>query len=240
MGMKEATTRRIYNLQSHFYDQVFGNKMQSRMADAIRRMNIQPGERVLDIGIGTGVSLELYPRHCQVTGIDISEGMLAKAQDRVRKYALDNVLLARADAMLMPFPDHSFDRIFFSHVITVVSDPQCLLEHIKRVGKPGCQIVMINHFQSGNRVLAWLEEVLSPFFVHLGWRSDLNLYELLREADLEVNFRYKTRGLDLWDVVFMRNAPPRLGSYQEAMAGLGPAVPRSVGRLVSPSASARA
>jgi phosphatidylethanolamine/phosphatidyl-N-methylethanolamine N-methyltransferase len=217
MGMKEHSTRKIYNIQAYFYDQIAGNLIRRRQRDAISKMQIQPGERVLDIGIGTGVSLETYPRHCHVVGIDISEGMLEKARHRIQSQNMTHVSLAIADAMFMPFKESSFDHILISHVVTVVSDPVCLLNHIKRVGKPGCRIVIINHFQSGYRLMAWLEKVTSPFFTKLGWRSDLNLHELLQQVDMEIDFRYKVRYIDLWDIVFLRNNKPRLVRYNVAM-----------------------
>jgi len=216
-GMSEPKTRKIYNVQSHFYDWVGARMIRRRQSNAVARMNIKPGDTVLDIGVGTGLSLELYPPRCRVLGIDISEGMLGKADERMRHSGMKNVSLVRADAMLMPFADNTFDHILVSHVITVVSDPRRLLDHIKRVGKPGCRIVIINHFQSGYRALAWLERILVPVCVHLGWRSDLNLHELLQGVHVDVEFRYKIRSFDLWEIVFLRNSKPRLVSYERAM-----------------------
>lgn len=222
MGMKEPRTRKIYNVQSYFYDQLAGSMIRRRQCSAISRMSIQPGEKVLDIGIGTGVSLEQYPRHCHVVGIDISEGMLGKARERIVNEDLKHASLVRADAMFMPFDDQTFDHILISHVITVVSNPQRLLEHIKRVGKPNCRIVIINHFQSGYRGIAWLEKILSPICVHLGWRSDLNLHELLAESQLEINFRYKIRSFDVWEIVFLRNTAPKLANCSLARRPVAP------------------
>lgn len=217
MGMEEHSTRKIYNIQAYFYDEIAGGLIRRRQKDAISKMQIQPGDRILDIGIGTGMSLERYPRNCHVVGIDISEGMLKKAQDRIKTENMTHASLAIADAMFMPFKDNSFDHILVSHVVTVVSDPVRLLNHIKRVGKPGCRIVIINHFQSGYRLMAWLEKVTSPFFTKLGWRSDLNLHELLQQVEMEIDFRYKVRYIDLWDIVFLRNNKPRLVRYNRAM-----------------------
>ncbi len=233
MGMEEHSTRKIYNIQAHFYDEVAGNMIRRRQRDAISRMQIKPGQHVLDIGIGTGVSLETYPRDCFVTGIDISEGMLAKARERIENSGQRNASLVLADAMFMPFKDNSFDHILVSHVVTVVSDPICLLNHIKRVGKPGCRIVIINHFQSGFRPMAWLEKVLSPFFVKVGWRSDLNIHELLQEVKLEFDFRYKIRYIDFWDIVFMRNTKPRLVRYDVAMQEVPATVYPHMGTAIS-------
>lgn len=207
--MEESLTRKIYNIQSHFYDQLLANAIRKRQQDAISRMNIKAGDLVLDIGIGTGVSLESYPPYCRVVGIDISEGMLRRARERVKRLGLRNVSLALADAMKMPFKENTFDHILVSHVITVVSDPIKLLENIKRVGKPDARIVIINHFQSGCRPIAFLEKILSPVCVKLGWRSDLNFHEVISQADLSVDFRYKKNAVDLWEIVFLRNRKPR-------------------------------
>ncbi len=223
MGMEEHSTRKIYDIQSYFYDYIVANMIQRRQRDAVSRMGIKPGDRVLDIGIGTGLSLEVYPRDCKVVGIDISEGMLKKAHQRIKTHHLAKASLAIADAMFMPFKENSFDHIFISMVVSVVSDAACLLNHIKRIGKPGCRVVIINHFQSGFRPMAWLEKILSPFCNKLGWNSDLNLHELLQQVDMEIDFRYKVRNIDFWDIVFLRNDKPRLVRYNVAMQP-GPAI----------------
>jgi len=166
---------------------------------------LQPGDTVLDVGIGTGLSLETYPTDIRVAGLDISEGMLRKARQRTRKHGLNGVSLIRANALEIPFASDSFDHVLISHVITVVSDPVRLVREIRRVGKPGCRIVIINHFQSGNRVMALIEKVLCPFFQKIGWRSDLSLEKLMSQTGLNVDFRYKLDVVDFWHTVFITN-----------------------------------
>jgi len=216
-SMREVTTRKIYNIQSKFYDAIAARLVHRRQSSAIARMGIKPGDTVLDIGVGTGVSLSVYPKDCRVVGVDLSEGMLGKAHKRVERLGLKDRSLVLADAMFMPFADQSFDFVMISLVVTVVSDPVRLMENIKRVTKPDARIVIINHFQSGFRLMAWLEKVFNPFFVKVGWRSDLNLHELLSQANLEVDFRYKVKNIDLWDIVFLRNTKPRLVTYDTAL-----------------------
>jgi len=224
--MQEHITRRIYNIQSHFYDSIASRGIRRRQRSAIDRMDIQSGQWVLDLGIGTGLSLKLYPSHCNVVGIDLSEGMLSRARQRIRTDRTDNAHLVLGDAMFMPFARDAFDMILVSHVITVVSDPMRLLEHICRIGKPGCQIVIINHFQSGYRPLAWLEDLLSPLFAKLGWRSDINLHELLQQANMDLDFRYKLTNFDFWEIVFLKNQKPRIVRYDRLLTN-APAVSAS-------------
>jgi len=234
--MQEHTTRRIYDFQAHFYDSLIAYAVRRRQQSAISRMNIQPGQWVLDIGIGTGLSLQLYPRHCHVVGIDLSEGMLSRARQRIEQHRPDYSHLVLGDAMFMPFQDNSFDFVLLSHVITVVSDPLRLLEHIRRVGKPGCRIVIINHFQSGYRPIACLEKLISPICVKLGWRTDLNLHELLPKTRMELDFRYKLDNFDFWEIVFLRNHAPVFNRY-ELLTGKY-AAPTVVKREEKPSPAA--
>ena len=202
--MQEATTKLIYDFQSHFYDQLASRTLARRQRAAIKRMHIQPGQRVLDIGIGTGLSLDVYPDDCHVVGLDLSERMLAKARQKLVNLNLKNVDLLCADAMFCNFAPQSFDYILLSHVISVVSNPEQLIRLAYYVGKPGCRIVIINHFRSANRMIGLIETLICPLCMHLGWRSDLSLQELIRTTGLHIDYRYKIEPVDLWETVFAR------------------------------------
>lgn len=216
--MEEKTTRNIYNVWSYFYDMFWPTIVHRRTTRAIAQMHIRPGERVLDVGVGTGLALASYPRHARVTGIDLSEGMLRHARRRVHQDRMTWVNLALGNALELPFPTNTFDHVLLSHVITVVSDPVKLLEETQRVAKPGGQIVIINHFRSGNRLVAMIEQLLCPLCQHLGWRSDLCLQELISQTGLEVDFRYKLDHVDLFQTVFITNRAARPAASKTAAA----------------------
>jgi len=216
--MQEHTTRRIYNVWSYFYDLFWPTIVRRRTERAIEQMQVQPGERVLDIGIGTGLALPCYPRQARITGVDLSEGMLRRAHRRVQQDNMTWVNLALANALELPFDDDAFDHVMLSHVITVVSDPVKLIEETRRVCKAGGQIVIINHFRSTNRFLGALETWLCPMFQHLGWRSDLCLFDLINQTGLEVDFRYKLDQVDLFQTVFITNRPPSFATRKTVAA----------------------
>ena len=203
--MQEASTRKIYDIHSMFYDATFGRLVRRRVAEAISHMNIGPEDRVLDLGIGTGASLNFYPNRGHIVGIDLSSGMLREARKKIVARRMDNTTLLQADALFLPFGDDSFDHVFISHVISVVSDPYRMVQEAQRVAKPGARIVIVNHFQSTNRFIALVEKWLCPVCTKLGWRSDLPLQDLIRRTGLEVDYRYKLESIDLWETVVITN-----------------------------------
>jgi phosphatidylethanolamine/phosphatidyl-N-methylethanolamine N-methyltransferase len=203
--MQEASTRKIYDIHSMFYDATFGRLVRRRIARAIQHMNVADTDRVLDVGIGTGVSLNYYPNRGRIIGVDLSAGMLREARKKIRERGLTHATVFQADAMKLPFADDTFDHVFISHVISVVSDPYRLVQECQRVCKPGARIVMVNHFQSTNRFVAMIEKWLCPLCTKLGWRSDLALQDLVRRTGVEVDYRYKLEQIDLWETVVMTN-----------------------------------
>ncbi|HEY8668931.1 MAG TPA: methyltransferase domain-containing protein [Tepidisphaeraceae bacterium] len=203
--MQEASTKKIYDIHSMFYDATFGRLVKRRIARAISHMNIADTDRILDLGIGTGVSLNFYPNRGRIIGVDLSSGMLREARKKIRERGLDHASVFQADALHLPFADDTFDHVFISHVISVVSDPYMLIQEAQRVGKPGARIVIVNHFQSTNRFIAMVEKWLCPLCTKLGWRSDLALQDLIRRTGVEIDYRYKLESIDLWETVVITN-----------------------------------
>ena len=216
--MQEASTRKIYDVHAMFYDATFGRLVRKRIERAITHMNVQPDDKILDLGIGTGCSLDYYPTdRGHVTGIDLSGGMLRKAREKIRDSGRTNCNVFQADALFLPFADDTFDHVFISHVISVVSDPYRLVQQAQRVAKPGSRIVMVNHFQSTNRFIALIEKWASPVCTKLGWRSDLALQDLIRRTGVEIDYRFKLDSIDLWETVVITNNKSALTPAQRNM-----------------------
>jgi phosphatidylethanolamine/phosphatidyl-N-methylethanolamine N-methyltransferase len=203
--MEIGQIKKIYARYSRVYDFIFKRWFYPRQQHVIQALHIRPGQRVLDVGVGTGISLSLYPHHAPVIGIDLSGSMLREAQKKVRKEGLTHVTLMEMDAGRLAFPESAFDIVIAAHVISVVPDPIRVIAEIKRVSKPEGRIIIINHFQSHNRWLARLEQWLSPLCTKIGWRSDLALEYLVQHADLQIDRKYSLNKLDLWKVVYASN-----------------------------------
>ena len=204
--MQETTTKRIYDWQSKVYESTFGFLVRRRVQTAVDHLAIRPNDLVLDLGIGTGASLNYFPTdRGRIIGIDLSSGMLKYCRQKIDERGLTNVRICQANALELPFDDNTFDQVFISHVISVVSDPAMLVREAQRVAKPGARILILNHFQSTNRLIALIEKWTCPFWVHLGWRSDLALQDVIRATNLQIDYRFKLGSIDLWETVVTTN-----------------------------------
>ena len=123
----------VYEKLAKVYDLTFGPTLHPGRLVALEGMGLKPGDRILEVGVGTGINAPLYPRNCHVTGIDFSAKMLEKARERVERKGLRNVSLMEMDAANLSFPDNSFDVVYAPYVISVVSDPVQVVREMRRV-----------------------------------------------------------------------------------------------------------
>ena len=192
---------RVYGKLASVYDVVYGPPLHPGRLQAIERMRIRPNDQVLEVGIGTGITAALYPQHCTVIGVDLSASMLAKAEKRIQRKFVDNVRLMQMDAASLKFADGMFDIVYAPYLISVVPDPVAVAREMHRVCKPGGRIIFLNHFLSPRPALAWIERLISPLTIHIGWKSDLDLSAFLAQARLRAMSIEKVNLLGLWSLV---------------------------------------
>lgn len=204
--MDARSIERVYDRYSRFYDRVFGGVFEPGRVAAAEGLQVRPGDRVLEVGVGTGLSLGRYPRSCQVVGIDVSDGMLARAARQVHRQGLRNVQLLRMDAQAMAFDDDSFDVVVAAYVMTVIPDFRRALDEMARVCRPGGRMLIINHFTNGNRFVRTIEHAISPICERLGFRSDLAVDDLLTDAPLRLVHKTRLAPLGMWYLLDCVNA----------------------------------
>ena len=169
------------------YDRTFGAITNVGRKRAVGYVNANRTGRLLEVGVGTGLSLPLYKPDLKVTGIDFSEDMLQKARGKVQALGLGHVQeLRQMDARTLDFPDNHFDSIAAMHVMSVVPEPERVMGEIARVCKPGGKVVITNHFVREHGVLASLERFFAPFANTIGWHSDFEIQTVLKEESLAV------------------------------------------------------
>jgi phosphatidylethanolamine/phosphatidyl-N-methylethanolamine N-methyltransferase len=191
----------VYAKLASVYDLAFGPALQPGRVRALEQMNIQPGERVLEVGVGTGINLSLYPKHCALTGIDFSSSMLEKARERVSRNGWRHQRLLQMDAADLKFADGSFDIVYAPYLISVVPDPVKVACEMRRVCRSGGRIIFLNHFLSPNLFVSRVERLISPFTIHIGFKADLDLPAFLAQTNLQPVSIEKVNMPRIWSLV---------------------------------------
>lgn len=203
--MDLESVKKAYKRYAPVYDALFGPILHQGRKRIVSGLECRPGERILEVGVGTGLSLPLYPESVRVTGIDVSVAMLKRARERVARRRLANVEAIREmDALDMDFPDAHFDKTVVMYVVSVVEDVRRLMNEIRRVTRPDGAIYIVNHFRSANGMARKLEDGLSPLAKLLGFHTDLELAEFLHDTGLSAESVTPVNLFGYWKLVRCR------------------------------------
>jgi phosphatidylethanolamine/phosphatidyl-N-methylethanolamine N-methyltransferase len=202
----EDAVKNAYRRWAPVYDNTFGRIAAEGRKHSVEIINQGKG-RVLEVGVGTGLSLPGYGRHLEIIGIDLSPEMLEKARERVTSEGLSHVAgLYEMDASQLAFPDASFDTVVAMYVMTVVPEPEKVMRELARVCRPGGDVIIVNHFSAEQGkpgwegMRGWVERRMAPFADKLGWRPVFDMDRVLVCEDLTL---MEKRGLRPWGLFTM-------------------------------------
>ena len=204
LGTEEVKT--AYRRYAAVYDRLFGAVFEPGRLATVAAINTAPDQRILEVGVGTGLSLQHYRADASVHGVDISAEMLEKAREKVAMHGLTQVKgLLEMDAEAMSFADDSFDVVVGMYVASVVGDPARMLAEMRRVCVEGGDIVLVNHFASENRLLRGFEKAISPIAGQIGFHPDFEMQTLMDLAGLELVKVQPVNMFGYWRLVHFRN-----------------------------------
>lgn len=199
--MDEDAVKDAYRRWAPVYDHTFGRVAAEGRQQAVEYINTTRG-RVLEVGVGTGLSLPGYKSTLEIVGIDLSPEMLEKARERVDELGLNNVSdILEMDASSLDFPDAHFDTTVAMYVITVVPDPVKVMQELARVTKPGGQVILVNHFSQTEGVRGWVERRMAPFAELLGWHPVFDLDRVMVCDDLDLVDQRSLRPLGIFTML---------------------------------------
>ena len=226
--LDSASVRHAYRRWAPVYDFTFGTVAESGRKNAVKIINRRRG-RVLEVGVGTGLSLPCYEKHLSITGIDLSPEMLDKARARVRRQGLGNIDgLYEMDAGALAFPDESFDTVVAMYVMTVVPDAEKVMRELERVCATGGEVILVNHFSQEDGVRGFVERRLAPLASSIGWHAVFALDRVLVCEDLRLAERRMLWPFGLFTMLrFVKE--PGLGLVAECASSL-----RSIARAKAP------
>jgi len=195
------SVRHAYRRWAPVYDYTFGQVAEAGRKHAVELINRRKG-RVLEVGVGTGLSLPCYGAHLTVTGIDLSPEMLDKAREKVTRKKLANVDgLHEMDASALGFADETFDTVVAMYVLTVVPDPDKVMRELERVCAPGGEVILVNHFSQEEGIRGFMERKLASFADLIGWHAVFEIDRVLICDDLRLVDRRALRPFGLFTML---------------------------------------
>ena len=205
--MDQNSIIKSYKRVSSFYDLTFGQVFRPGQKAIIKKMDCIESDNVLEIGIGTGSSLQYYPKETKVVGIDISPDMLEVAKKRIVKDKIHNKHILLMNGERLSFPDNSFDKVVGMYVVSVTQNPQVLVEEMKRVCKNDGDIYIVNHFSTDqdNLFVKMFEKGLMPISKILGWKPYFPFDEFNAYANLDVLEMSKVNLFNYWNIIHASN-----------------------------------
>ena len=205
-AMDKAAVQAAYKRWASVYDGVFGAISSRARRRTVNLVNALPGREVLEVGVGTGLALPLYNTQKRVTGIDLSSEMLAIARQRTAKLQLSHVAgLHEMDAEQTDFADGQFDTAVAMFVASVVPNPKRLLAELRRVVRPGGNILFVNHFAAEGGPRWWVERAMAPMSRRLGWHPDFATQALFEPEDIAKIEADPERTFGIFTLVRLRN-----------------------------------
>ncbi len=215
--MELARVKSAYRRYAPIYNFIFGRIVNEGRRRAIDVLPQRPGDHILEVGVGTGISLGFYDRQVDVTGIDVSPEMLERARKKYPKTRFPNIReLVEMDAQDLKFPDNTFDGVVAMYVASVVPDPKEMMREMFRVSKPGAPILVVNHFASSRKALRMVEDRFAPLSNRLGFRPDFSMEKFLETIDASPESISSVNIGGYWKLVVFRKSPensqPKPGS----------------------------
>ena len=205
--MSQPTARDVthtYQRYAPFYDRLFGAVLEPGRRRLTQAVGALAPASILEVGVGTGLTLAHYPPTAKVTGIDLSDPMLELARCRARALPGRSITLRTMDAERMSFADHAFDCVTVPYVLSVTPDPRRLVSELRRVCKPGGRIFILNHF-SGGRFWWLLERAARGLADKLGFRSEFSFDTHILGHDWQVESVAEVNLMALSRLVVIRN-----------------------------------
>lgn len=204
VSITRAQVEKSYRRYAPVYDLLFGASLGPGRVAMTRLVSRLAPQHVLEVGVGTGLTLAQYPATARITGVDVSRDMLATAQRRVRPQDAGRIELRAMDAEAMDFADASFDCVTLPYVLSVTPDPRRLVAEVRRVCRPGGHIVIVNHF-SGQRQWRSVETLLRPLAAWLGFRAEFSLEQHVLSQPWQVLSVESVNLLSLSRLIHVRN-----------------------------------